>query len=84
MILAGPVFGRYIGKKIHLEIPDYMEIQEREYDKDLPSFGMITSSILIPLVLILLNTVSSVLLEEGNMVRGILVYLAYSVLQENK
>ncbi|MBB5180366.1 Gnt-I system low-affinity gluconate transporter [Planomicrobium koreense] len=77
MILAGPVFGRYIGKKIHLEIPDYMEIEEREYDKDLPSFGMITSLILIPLVLILLNTVSSVLLEEGNMARDIFVFLGH-------
>ncbi|WP_416143705.1 gluconate:H+ symporter [Planococcus koreensis] len=77
MILAGPVFGRYIGKKIHLEIPDYMEIEEREYDKDLPSFGMITSLILIPLVLILLNTVSSVLLEEGNIARDIFVFLGH-------
>lgn len=77
MILAGPVFGRYIGKKIHLEIPDYMEIDEREYDKDLPSFGMITSLILIPLVLILLNTVSAALLEEGNIVRDILMFLGH-------
>ncbi len=77
MILAGPVFGRFIGKKIHLEIPDYMEIDEREYDKDLPSFGMITSLILIPLVLILLNTVSAALLEEGNIVRDILMFLGH-------
>ncbi len=77
MILAGPVFGRFIGKKIHLEIPDYMEIDEREYDKDLPSFGMITSLILIPLVLILLNTVSAALLEEGNIVRDILMFLRH-------
>lgn len=77
MILAGPVFGRFIGKRIHIEIPDYMEIEQKEYDKDLPSFGMITSLILIPLVLILLNTLSGVLLEEGNMVREILTFLGH-------
>lgn len=77
MILAGPVFGRYIGNKIKVEIPDYMDIKEQEYDKDLPSFGMITSLILIPLVLILFNTLSGVLLEEGNTVREILTFLGH-------
>jgi len=77
MILAGPVFGRFIGKKLHIEIPDYMELEKKEYDKDLPSFGMITSLILIPLVLILLNTLSGVLLEEGNTVREILTFLGH-------
>ncbi|ANU09476.1 gluconate transporter [Planococcus antarcticus DSM 14505] len=77
MILAGPVFGRFIGKRIHIEIPEYMELEEKEYDKDLPSFGMITSLILIPLVLILLNTLSGVLLEEGNTVREILTFLGH-------
>lgn len=77
MILAGPVFGRFIGKKIHIVIPDYMELEEKEYDKELPSFGMITSLILIPLVLILLNTLSGVLLNEGNMVREILTFLGH-------
>ncbi|MGH2316238.1 gluconate:H+ symporter [uncultured Planococcus sp.] len=77
MILAGPVFGRFIGKKIHVAIPDYMELEQKEYDKDLPSFGMITSLILIPLVLILLNTLSGVLLDEGNTVREILTFLGH-------
>lgn len=77
MILAGPVFGRFIGKKIHIAIPDYMELEEKEYDKELPSFGMITSLILIPLILILLNTLSGVLLNEGNMVREILTFLGH-------
>jgi Gnt-I system low-affinity gluconate transporter len=77
MILAGPVFGRYIGKKIHLEIPDYMEMEEREYDKELPSFGMVTALILIPLVLILLNTVTGVLFEEGNTIRNIFAFLGH-------
>ncbi|RNF39874.1 gluconate:H+ symporter [Planococcus salinus] len=77
MILAGPMFGRFIGKRIQVAIPDYMEIEEREYDKELPSFGMIISLILIPLVLILFNTLSAVLLDEGNTVREILTFLGH-------
>ncbi|ANU19381.1 gluconate transporter [Planococcus plakortidis] len=77
MILAGPVFGRYIGKRIHLTIPDYMDIKEQEYDKELPSFGMIISLILIPLVLILFNTLSAVVLDEGNQIRETLTFLGH-------
>ncbi|MCM3718390.1 gluconate:H+ symporter [Fictibacillus phosphorivorans] len=76
-ILAGPVFGRYIAKKIHVTVPDYMEMEEKHYDKELPSFAMIASLIFIPLVLILANTVSGVLLEEGNTTRSVLTFLGH-------
>ncbi|OXS75767.1 gluconate:H+ symporter [Domibacillus enclensis] len=77
MIIAGPLFGRYIAKRIHVTVPDYMNLEEKEYDKDLPGFGLIASLIMIPLVLILLNTVSGVLLEEGNIVRSVLTFLGH-------
>ncbi|TXC93023.1 gluconate transporter [Metabacillus litoralis] len=77
MIVAGPIFAKYISKKIHVVVPDYMNLEEIEYDKDLPSFKLIASLIMIPLVLILLNTVSGVLLEEGNTVRQILTFLGH-------
>jgi Gnt-I system low-affinity gluconate transporter len=76
-ILAGPVFGRYIAKKIHVSVPDYMQLEEKQYDKELPSFAMIASLIFIPLVLILANTVSGVLLEEGNTIRSVLTFLGH-------
>ncbi|TKD67721.1 GntP family permease [Pseudalkalibacillus hwajinpoensis] len=77
MIIAGPLFGRYIGKKIHVTVPDYMELEQKEYDKELPSFGLVTSLILIPLVLILANTLSDVLLEEGNPWRSFLSFMGH-------
>lgn len=77
MIIAGPLFGKYIAKKIHVTIPDYMQYEEKEYDKELPSFGMIASIIFIPLVLILLNTVSGAVLEEGNAIRTFLTFLGH-------
>lgn len=77
MIIAGPLFAKYISKKIHVVVPDYMNAEEKEYSKDLPSFALIASLIFIPLGLILLNTVSGVLLEEGNIVREILTFLGH-------
>ncbi|NDL68421.1 GntP family permease [Anaerotalea alkaliphila] len=61
MIVAGPLFGRYIGNKIHVPIPKSVE-EMMDYDHSkLPGFATVVSIILIPLVLILLNTVSSAL-----------------------
>lgn len=77
MILAGPLFAKYISKKLHVVVPDYMNLEEIEYDKELPSFKLIASLIMIPLVLILLNTVSGVLLEDGNIIRQILTFLGH-------
>ncbi|SDI31415.1 GntP family permease [Alteribacillus bidgolensis] len=77
MIISGPLFAKYISKKLHVVVPDYMNLEEVEYDKELPSFKLIASLIMIPLVLILLNTVSGVLFEEGNMVRSILTFLGH-------
>ncbi|OES43406.1 hypothetical protein [Domibacillus iocasae] len=45
---------------------NYMDVEEKEHDKDLPGFGLAAFFIMILLVSILLNKVSGVLLEEGN------------------
>ncbi|PPA69988.1 gluconate:H+ symporter [Jeotgalibacillus proteolyticus] len=77
MILAGPVFGKFIAKRIHVTVPEYMEVEKKEYDKDLPSFGLIAFLVFIPLILILANTLSGVLLDEGNTVRSFLTFLGH-------
>ncbi|MFC7321781.1 gluconate:H+ symporter [Halobacillus campisalis] len=81
MILAGPIFGRYIASKIDVGVPEYMQIseeeQQKEYDKDLPGFGLITTLILIPLVLILVNTISELTLAEGNVFRSIATFIGH-------
>ena len=45
--------------------------------KDLPSFGLVVGLIAIPLVLILLNTVSGVVLPEGNAIRNFLNFIGH-------
>ena len=57
MILAGPVFGKYISKRVTLGIPDFVDFDEPKEGKPLPSFGLVMFLILTPLTLILLNTV---------------------------
>ncbi|EOD01817.1 GntP family permease [Caldisalinibacter kiritimatiensis] len=72
-IVAGPVFGKYISEKINIKVPTYM-IQEIDNDKkednDFPSFSLVTSIIGVPLVLILLNTLTGVLVKQGSIQEG--------------
>ena len=58
-IIAGPYFGKYIAKKIHIDPPDITEEQKLVADseqRDLPSFGWVIFLIGLPLVLILAST----------------------------
>ena len=58
-IIAGPYFGKYIAKKIHIDPPDITEEQKlvaESEQRDLPSFGWVVFLIALPLVLILAST----------------------------
>jgi Gnt-I system low-affinity gluconate transporter len=57
--------------------PSQMPATQRPVAKEPPSFGLVIGLIAIPLVLILLNTVSGVLLEEGNPVRNFLNFIGH-------
>lgn len=77
MIISGPLFARYIAKKIVVEVPDIFHSDSEKGNKDLPSFSEVAGIIFIPLVLILLNTVTKTVLEEGNITREILGFLGH-------
>ncbi len=56
-VIAGPVFGKYISKKIHIEPPKEFQVTKKEYDENnLPPFNLIAIIIAVPLLLILVNT----------------------------
>lgn len=66
-ILGGVMWGRYIGQKIHLPVPKNMVNKSTDYQTDhvkIPGFGISITVIVIPLVLILLNTASGIIFEE--------------------
>lgn len=61
MIVAGPLFGAYCGKKYNIAIPEHVANQADFDESKLPGFGTIVGIILIPLVLIILDSVASVI-----------------------
>jgi len=73
-IIAGPIWGNYISKKINLQPPADFLISSKEFksDENLPSFGLIATIIGIPLFLILLNTLSGVLVAKNVVEKSIL------------
>ena len=56
--IAGPIFGKFIGKKIHVDVPHTFETSDEKRIKDLPTFWQVASIIAVPMVLILSNTAS--------------------------
>ncbi|WP_077604296.1 GntP family permease [Oceanobacillus sojae] len=71
MVIAGPLFGRYIGKRVYVDVPEHI-LEEEATRKEaggekrsLPSFGLICFLVLSPLVLILFNTAGDVLLDDS-------------------
>lgn len=60
MIAAGPVWGSICGKKFYVPVPEHVANQEDIDESKLPGFWTIVGIILIPLVLIILNSVAKV------------------------
>lgn len=67
MVIAGPLFGRIAGKKYNCPVPSsYLENEKKAQEKregntKAPSFILIIAIILLPLFLIILNTLSSII-----------------------
>ena len=65
MMVSGIFWGSFVGNKIYTELPANVE-EIKDDGKDLPPFGLVLGVILIPLVLILLSTLSKYMpLPEG-------------------
>ena len=80
VIVAGVLFGRYVANKIHVDVPEHILEDEGDADREdkrTPSFGVTLAVILIPLLLILANTLSGVLLPEGSLAAGLLSFLGH-------
>lgn len=61
MIVAGPVWGKFCGKKYQVGVPEHIAQQEDIAESKLPGFWTIVGIILIPLVLIIANSVAKVI-----------------------
>lgn len=82
-VIAGPVFGKYISKKIDIQPPEYFsdDNSSEKNPGDLPSFRLIALLIAVPLLLILMNTLTSTMVEKGilqeELVWDILIFLGH-------
>ncbi|KIL37616.1 permease DsdX [Cohnella kolymensis] len=58
-IIAGPLFGKYIGKRIQVEPPAELAEQfASKATRDLPGFGITLFTILLPVILMLVGSVA--------------------------
>jgi len=67
-IIAGPVFGKFISKKMFISVPEQMfeSFPESNSSKEkLPSFGIIAIIVLIPLSLIIMSTFIKLGIDKG-------------------
>ncbi|QEC53481.1 Gnt-I system low-affinity gluconate transporter [Anseongella ginsenosidimutans] len=69
-IIAGPVFGKFISKRIMAYPPPLEDVPEPDPDEaagggKLPSFTVVMTLILLPLLLIMLGTVADILAGDG-------------------
>lgn len=60
MIVAGPVWGSICGNKYYVPVPEHVANQAEFDESKLPNFWTITGIILIPLVLIILDSLAGV------------------------
>lgn len=81
-VVGGVFFGKYIANQIHLKVPEHV-LEEaaakssQTEEKSSPDFGLVIAIIAAPLVLILLNTFSTILLSEGSPLRNWISFIGH-------
>lgn len=81
-LVGGIWYGRYISDRVQVEVPEFL-IPHLEREEAIashhgkPSFAVAAGLVALPLVLILLRTVSAVTLPEGSVLREILSFVGH-------
>jgi Gnt-I system low-affinity gluconate transporter len=83
-IIAGPIFGSYISKKIHLPAPHILLETDNELtssSKQLPHYGIVAVIISIPLLLIIVSTFLGIGIKSGSvkesLITDILIFIGH-------
>lgn len=77
MIIAGPLFGKFIAKKIFVAVPHAHKTQDKPTEVPSPSFVWVASIILLPLLLIMLATTAPFVLSQESDVLGVFTFLGH-------
>lgn len=68
--IAGPLFGRFIAKRIYVPVPEIFQDMGSDDEKDqkkLPVFGIIAALVMTPLTLILMGTFIKLGVDKGGL-----------------
>ena len=83
-VVAGPIFGKFIAKKIYLPAPDIFQesgTETNDAHQELPSFGIIAALIMTPLLLIVMSTFIKLGIDKGwlksSFITEILVFIGH-------
>jgi Gnt-I system low-affinity gluconate transporter len=63
-LIAGPLFGKFISRKINISVPDYFSNNTGTSSKSLPFFSTVVWLIALPLLLIVLSSVTEILYKN--------------------
>ncbi|MBU3006195.1 GntT/GntP/DsdX family permease [Paraglaciecola arctica] len=77
MIIAGPLFGKYIAKKIMVAVPNAYQTPDKPSSDASPSFAWVASIIILPLLLIMLDTTMPFVLPHGNQLLVVFNFLGH-------
>lgn len=75
MIVAGPIWGAFCGKKFMISVPEHVANQENMEEERLPPFGTIVAIIMIPLLFIICDSICGVVLPEEHIVSVVFSFL---------
>lgn len=74
-IIAGPLFAKFISRKLKSEESTEVEVREPTPDEKLPGFGITLFTILLPLFIMVGKTVADLYLTEGTFAFNLITFL---------
>mgnify|MGYP000246904642 CR=1 FL=1 len=77
MIIAGPLFGKFIARRIHVLVPPAHQSGKAEVDQNQLSFQWVISIVLLPLILIMTSTLSPFLFSPESDAYTVLNFLGH-------
>lgn len=79
-IVGGIFFGRFIGERIHTDLPETAQAQldaQEQPNRPQPGFALVLGIILVPLLMILLNTATKAWLPEGHDLVQVMAFVGH-------
>lgn len=74
-IIAGPIFAKFISRKLKSEESTEIEVKEPTPEEKLPGFGITLFTILLPLFIMVGKTVGDLYLAEGSFAYNLVTFL---------